>query len=1621
MFGPFKKQLDLELHSLASEARRKNSKVKHSCDKSLKILKTVNSNEELARHPDFVLPFIEACLSKSNRLATISLQCLQWLSSTEIIPRQRVSDVLDGLLDATALSADIQLKVLQIVPLFFQTYGRHIYGDQLAKLLQCCSNLFQSNIKSSMLTGTASASLQQLIDEIFERLSYDWSNKIEDEELDEYAVLVNNNDEIKINVYRYDANCLFANLISLMNKNFYANPNGSVADANHTQDKNLLGVKDMPIDYGLEILESLLKNNRQAFLKYPDLQFLLRVKAIPLLLRANSSTKNFPITLRSFRCFGFLLQKEFITILESEIEVIFAILIQSLQISQDKPFWHCVLSLELLKKLMEDFNVIFSLYLNYDNIKGKKQIITPLLTECLNILKSEEYYDLLAPSKLIEKMKTPTIKNDIATTNVQFLHMLDKTFAPSVDPTYIIWLIITISSTLSDDLSQSAIENNKDDELKNINIIYNGLFNVLFELNAILIYSTAIDTQLFQRISTSLQMLTHAAGSLKLNTKLDQYLEFLAKVTVNNSNIEEMDDDNLTLNSKTAKDTLTMENESFIEKNSIKTSEKIFLAKRNFNSRQASLFETLASLSLTLGPGLQEHSWSFFFITWQWVSYYIYGPSIDFMESHYSQDIPTGPTISKNDISSMEISVIKILESTANFSNDEFKTLTNSLIDSSNKAIFEEDKHNYHPLSNSNDLTFCVYNKAFYITQMGELTSYNFKRFLSEEKGIDGYWQIMNYFISLIAKRDSNSGPLRPYLTAIFTDIIKNVCNEVDNEEDQDIRKEKFAVAETLIMDSLLNTITELSKSTTTKDDIYQGTINSESEIILQLLSTLKGILNEFGDLLTSSWLIVLQITNAPFDVFNKKIVFAEIDEQEDNALLHAILQKRIELIQASYDVFKLISDDFLQTLPVDTMQSLIKTLVNYVTQDENLNISFSSISQFWLVGDYLRNQYKQEFETNSVDVSFESLTNKQLMNIISSKDVNQHEFYIGIWIYLLKSLISCSSDKRIEVKNGAIQTFFRIIDSHQSYLPNWKLIFTMVLKPLLTAKFMQDELNHFADFYDLTLSGLINIYPMTLAAFDEDVIFSKAWLTLLDFIKRLLSVPFPSVKFVAVANLKKLLEAMTKLDNIPINILQECFSLFSNYNVIYSDTTDRTIPNSKTEYDCIYELMTVFPYLHQLMKKFDQISYTFIDGSLNLFNSTSKFPLLPQYTKDKLKPSSLQDSILQNIKILDIDQSDDIALVVLFHISSLSTLMFDTRGKILSKLADKLNENAMARIPTFEAISYRAMEFLNEILNNREPIKVPASKEKHLLRTFKNLLDVLQKKPLITLGKNNENPLWILASESIRLLSAWIFDSDIHDAMSKSFQDTFHQMYIDAICSPLATGKNESEDINTEIDDCNEYTQYKSLLIKRNVVVKFGKDALKQFVISIWKSSFLYQFDDLENEILNSYDDIEHVTKKFCTLNLDSLFGSTVEPQDLTKKRCRRRCLEDLIEFVTLEGDEYKVLKEITSPYLTCRISILLTKYIANERLIDRAPVTKLRRIELLILLNGLDKILKEILEKNEAKQYGHDLDGILVLYPLILKTIPVSHKVDGLQELVLRLSLNFTKLTTNELLQSS
>lgn len=1645
-FTILQKQLNTELRTLLTESKRRSSEVKHATEKSLEILKTCHTSSDLKRHPDFILPLIKACGSKSAKLTTIAMQCLQRMAAVDCIPEQRIPEVLDAFTDASLLASEIQLKVLQIVPIFFKTNGKLIYGPLCSKLLKCCSNLLQIPNKSPIVIGTASATMQQLIDEIFDRLNIEWDSSDRDHNLalqETHEVLISNSETIKVNAYRYDAHVLFSNLSSLAEKkdSTSASNNGTknATQSDETAESNMvmLNVDIVSTDYGLEILESVLENSFTAFLKYQDLQFILRTKMIPFVLRCiSSSNSKFPIVVRSYRCINLLIRTEFLKTLHLELEVILSLLIFNLTPEGKTPLWKKILSLELFNNILENINTIEAIYMTYDDSPDRKDILRSLTTELYNIIQSSELSITLHETKIIHTLDNPqiTMANSIAKS--PFMQMLDKTNPTSTNQNYFLFLAQSIvknmSAQFSNAASNVALEDLADKEKRdNLDLTkaYRGLFPSLFDICKKLLYCASFESQIFNSLVRSFQKLSHAGGILLQEEELNKCLELFSLSIVRNCLITDMHiEEQNTKHEEQTSTTDTVLNalsETLIGNQSPKTPHSTTKGKmlhpRVFSSKHISLFRALISLAISLGEHFSYDSWNYIFVTWQWVSYFLLGPSADFLENIYVQDIPAAPKLSKADNTMIERSITQLYESTASYPASSLKSFLETIVEESKQTFqtaqnYEDERANdfYHAIINDK-VRNCIYNKTFFVSQLGHLSTNNCTRFISGDLGKENWLIIMDYLKELIGDRQLGSQSLRLYVTSIFTDLIRRISNSVATLEDQNLKTNTFGSLELLVANSLLDTITTIKNLKVGEEEINHGISNIEADILFQLLSTLKEILNEFGDLLSHSWKIVFDIINGPFEWLNESKNILSIQDNDNSSLINAFIQRYRELIQVSYDVFKLISDDFLQTLPINTIKCVIDTIVNFVNQDRNLNISFSSISQFWLIGDYLRNWYTSQDtkETlNEMKDFSEKVKSGKLLETIGDNNSSFFEMYNGLWLFLLSNLVNCTKDARIEVKNGAIQTFFRILDSHSEFLPDWELIFEEVFKPFLLRRPFDEDLTESVDFLDVSLGGLSSLYPQKFNDFENNSNTSEKWLIFLDLLKHLLDSESSSIEFIAISKYNMLLSALLSMTNVTDDVLDKCFEVWSDYSIIYNDITTPASNFNKSGYDCINELILAFPNLYTLLEKYNKITEDVVEKVLTLLNAAVRYPLLPEHSRDNIKPSSLQGAILSCLDTFSSTLPVDTQSLIFVQLSTIINLSFETRKKIEKKLLPKLPLSARSRIPTFEAISYGACEQLSEMLAFSKRENKILFKGQHIIRLMQNLGDVIERKSLITLDSSKNLPLWEFCSQCFEILTEQLLVCYKEEKIDKKIMNEFCDLFVKVAVSPL-NRINKEIDEQTEEVDLKKFKVYRDLLLDTNLIELLNNDQMNTFISSAWSNSFFYQLDDVENSLLSSCSSLSEISEKFSEISFDDTIGSTVQPPLLTKYKCSKMCLNNVIEFASFEEKKTKQLRNIVVPYLVSRISFALRRFISDQPLLKKAPFPKIRRLELVILLKGVGKIVSKLNNQSTNEDEQIILQNFKHLYPLIVRTIPIAHTIPEIQPFVLQLSLDFTRLT--------
>ncbi|KAK7549576.1 endosomal peripheral membrane protein-like protein [Phyllosticta citricarpa] len=350
--------LSSELTNLVQDSKRKNPELRNAADKSLQELKALPSTSEvqlaadLVRRPQFIDPFVKACTTQNARFAGAAVVCLQRLIVMSAVPRSRLSEVLDAFKDSSQLSLDTQLKILQALPSLLQNYSNDIRGELLSSVLQVCSSL--QTAKNPAVSGTAAATLQQLVISTFEKVVAEDAKQLE---IPTVAEVPSEAGPVVVRPAAHDAYKVFRDICLL-------------TEGNRPQ-----SIRFSPISQasGLELIEAVLSYHGNLFLAHPEQGNVLRVHLMPLVIKAISERLTFPITLRIMRVFNLLLRQH-ITILSSECGMALGLLNHMLDPDAATP-WKRAMCMEIFRNLYSDPNLILQIYSHYDAREDSKPVI----------------------------------------------------------------------------------------------------------------------------------------------------------------------------------------------------------------------------------------------------------------------------------------------------------------------------------------------------------------------------------------------------------------------------------------------------------------------------------------------------------------------------------------------------------------------------------------------------------------------------------------------------------------------------------------------------------------------------------------------------------------------------------------------------------------------------------------------------------------------------------------------------------------------------------------------------------------------------------------------------------------------------------------------------------------------------------------------------------------------------------------------------------------------------------------------------------------------------------------------------------------------------------------------
>jgi Dimerisation and cyclophilin-binding domain of Mon2/Guanine nucleotide exchange factor in Golgi transport N-terminal/C-terminal region of Mon2 protein len=350
-----------ELSSLIQESRRKHPDIKTAAEQSLGDLKALNVTSEaqlagdLLRKPSFIDPFILACNSRNAKLVSSGVVCLQRLAASRALPSERLRDVLEALRETTSSAFDVQIKILQTLPSLLQSYASDVHGSLLFTSLDICAALQGS--KNTVLSSTASATLQQLVSSAFERIA-DEDDSADPEVLREIQI---GNETLNLRKAVSDGYEIFDDLCG-------------VADG--VGAKRLKSSTISPV-FGLDLIITILADNEEVFQDHPELLFICRNRLMPSLLRRLSAKHPFAVTVRSLRVLASLISRH-LDDLPDESETALGLLVHVVEteISQG---WKRVACMETLRNVISNFPLFHKIFYSFDMKEGRKEIVSKML------------------------------------------------------------------------------------------------------------------------------------------------------------------------------------------------------------------------------------------------------------------------------------------------------------------------------------------------------------------------------------------------------------------------------------------------------------------------------------------------------------------------------------------------------------------------------------------------------------------------------------------------------------------------------------------------------------------------------------------------------------------------------------------------------------------------------------------------------------------------------------------------------------------------------------------------------------------------------------------------------------------------------------------------------------------------------------------------------------------------------------------------------------------------------------------------------------------------------------------------------------------------------------------
>ncbi|KAF2813399.1 uncharacterized protein BDZ99DRAFT_438522 [Mytilinidion resinicola] len=1101
----------------------------------------------------------------------------------------------------------------------------------------------------------------------------------------------------------------------------------------------------------------------------------------------------------------------------------------------------------------------------------------------------------------------------------------------------------------------------------------------------------ALDTDYYRALVRSIQKFTQVAGLLRLSTPRDAFLTTLGKAAVPShvltANLASPKTPALESPSIFSNPKGLLSVDSFVSQSSTLSQDRsrgtsMDAMNPQLTTRNLLCLRALLNLAIALGPTLGD-SWSIAFETLQQADIVMAASNT---KGGARNDGETSAQSLGSEIAAVQSAASRLFESTADYPNDSFVQVLDSLCSllrgkslpastpRASSGSFGTPIHHQRRVGSISGISLNTESDArdyvFALNKIADLVVLNESR-LAHYEATESGWEIMIKELVSTCINCSIASSARLLAADIIARTVKDIAGlsmmeaEGQNSDVQD-----------RLLSALQYQISALYEDQPEDEDSIDET---DVEVHHIALEALKSVMEQCGESLTAGWDSVFVVLKSAFETRHSK--HNETDSHKSNGRstdlsLQPSRVRSKRLARSAFGSAHLVCSDFLATVPDSSISTLLELLILFCAQQDDLNMSLTTITFFWNVSDFLHNR---------IDMS--ALPRQHAGEDVRHdiEEASNQGSLPALWIQVLLYLIAVTTDDRMEVRNGAVQTILRIFDNYVDQMSpeTWMFCLRVVLFRMIEANLnVQLSLRSLergpdseiiASWNDTTkviLRAMTSLFTTYLDTVESSADFGNAWGTILQFFERYYTCRSHSLGASIFTAITGVLSKSEDLNKIGVPALLQTASLWRKY----FDHRGLWRAEGDSTQDAFVAYAQAFKEIYRLSK--DAIEAEQVLGMITNLEDSVLLSEKIAYSSDVDYMTPLQTQVTECIALVRSD------------ITGAPSFLIKLLSRFVALPFTKTSPDSGQKGPTFVALSKAAMSLLQAIAIKHislEEVFTSGALDFALV----SLVKPIQEKYIWQL-EGKSPPAWQKAtSTALAILEPALPQSRAFSLTKETTRNIWDQVIHLASAIARAAISSAPPTTNFSKDEQFDIAAFKSL--RDMITPALGSPSIpdttrRAYTAHLFTNSLVHATGPGE---------IPPPGTGPLTDLYKPRYGRTADPLLTLRSAMAYVCLAELVSLVSIHSSSVEEVKlaQAAAPYLILRAALPLKAYIADQPLRGRMPQPESQRRELLEVVRAMRGMECEPRAIPDAEGVSAPMKKHLVrLFPLVCSAVRVA-----------------------------